>query len=93
MAQKLTRSSDRIVAGVAGGIAKYIGVDAWIVRLVTALVILFSSGVGIALYAVGWLLLPEENSGRTGIDAITGGVKKAKSSYDANKVHNPNDLR
>ncbi len=92
MAQQLTRSQDRIVAGVAGGIAKYLNVDASIVRVVTALVVLFT-GIGPFLYVAGWLLLPEENSGKTGLDALTGGAKKAKASYDANKIHNPNDLR
>lgn len=90
--QKLTRSSDRIVAGVAGGVAKYLGVDASIVRIITALIVLFT-GFGPVLYIAAWLILPEETSGRTGIDAVTGGVKKAKESYDANKLHNPNDLR
>lgn len=92
MAQQLTRSSDRIVAGVAGGIAKYLGVDASIVRIITALVVIFT-GIGPFLYVLGWLLLPEENSGKTGLDALTGGVKKAKDSYDANKLHQPDDLR
>jgi phage shock protein PspC (stress-responsive transcriptional regulator) len=92
MSQKLTRSSDRIIAGVAGGIAKYLGVDASIVRIITAAVVLFT-GVGPLLYIVAWLILPEENTGRTGIDAITGGVKKAKESYDTNKMPNSNDLR
>ena len=92
MAQQLTRSKDRIVAGVAGGIAKYLGVDASIVRIITALVVIFT-GIGPFLYVLGWLILPEEDSGRTGIDALTGGVKKAKDSYDANKLHHPDDLR
>ena len=91
MAQQLTRSQDRIVAGVAGGIAKYLGVDASIVRIITALVMF--TGVGPFLYVLGWLILPEENTGKTGFDALTGGVKKAKDSYNTNKVHNPEDLR
>lgn len=92
MAQQLTRSQDRIVAGVAGGIAKYLNVDASIVRIITALVVVFT-GIGPFLYVLGWLLLPEEGSGKTGLDALTGGVKKAKESYDTNKVHNSDDLR
>ena len=91
MAQQLTRSQDRIVAGVAGGIAKYLGVDASIVRIITALVMF--TGIGPFLYVLGWLILPEENTGKTGFDALTGGAKKAKDSYDANKLHHPNDLR
>jgi phage shock protein C len=92
MAQQLTRSSDRIVAGVAGGIAKYLNVDASIVRIITFLLVAFT-GIGPILYIAGWLLLPEENTGKTGLDALTGGVKKAKSSYDNTKIHNADDLR
>jgi phage shock protein PspC (stress-responsive transcriptional regulator) len=92
MAQQLTRSNDRIVAGVAGGIAKYLNVDASIVRIITALVVIFT-GIGPFLYVLGWLILPEEGSGKTGLDALTGGVKKAKSSYDNTKIHNSDDLR
>jgi phage shock protein C len=92
MAQQLTRSTDRIVAGVAGGVAKYLNVDASIVRIITFLVVAFT-GIGPFLYVAAWLLLPEEGTGKTGLDALTGGVKKAKDSYDSNKVHNPEDLR
>ncbi len=93
MAQQLTRSSDRIVGGVAGGIAKYINVDASIVRLITFLAIVFTGGTGLALYVLAWLLLPEENGGKTGLSSLTGGVKKAKASYDSTKIHNYDDLR
>ncbi|MHB1007750.1 MAG: PspC domain-containing protein [Propionibacteriaceae bacterium] len=92
MSQQLTRSSDRIVAGVAGGIAKYLNVDASIVRIITFLLVAFT-GIGPILYIAAWLLLPEETSGKTGLDALTGGVKKAKSSYDNTKIHNADDLR
>ncbi len=92
MAQQLTRSSDRIVAGVAGGIAKYLNVDASIVRIITFLLVAFT-GIGPILYVAGWLILPEERSGKTGLDALTGGVKKAKASYSNTKIHNADDLR
>jgi phage shock protein PspC (stress-responsive transcriptional regulator) len=52
---------DRMLAGVAGGIADYLGVDATIVRI--ALVVLtFIGGAGIPVYLAGWLLIPEEGS-------------------------------
>jgi phage shock protein C len=51
----------RMLAGVAAGIADYLGVDATIVRI--ALVILvFVGGAGIPVYLAGWLLIPEEGS-------------------------------
>ncbi len=50
---------DRMLAGVAAGIADYLGVDMTIVRI--ALVVLtFVGGVGIPIYLAGWLLIPEE---------------------------------
>lgn len=51
--------SNRLVAGVCGGVGEYFSIDANIVRLVVA-VLTFFGGAGAFLYAVGWLLLPEE---------------------------------
>lgn len=52
---------DRMVAGVAAGIARYLGVDVTIVRIVFA-VLIFIGGAGLPLYLAGWLLMPEEGS-------------------------------
>jgi phage shock protein C len=49
-----------MVAGVAGGIADYVGVDPTIVRLVFALLFLLGAGVTwLLVYVVLWLLMPE----------------------------------
>ena len=57
---RLRRStSDRWVGGVCGGIAKSVGVDAWIVRL--AFVIgTFSFGIGLLPYVLLWIFVPSE---------------------------------
>ncbi|WP_214318136.1 PspC domain-containing protein [Nonomuraea sediminis] len=49
----------RILAGVCSGIGEYIGVDANLVRIALAIATLFG-GVGVGVYAIGWLLMPEE---------------------------------
>ena len=60
-AEKLTRSeSDKIIAGVCGGIATYTGVDSTIVRLLF-LLLAFATGIGLFLYAVLWVVMPLEN--------------------------------
>ena len=52
---------DRMLAGVASGIADYLNVDVTLVRI--ALVVLtFVGGVGVPLYLAGWLLIPEEGA-------------------------------
>lgn len=53
--------ADRMVAGVAAGIARYAGVDVTIVRIILA-VLVFVGGAGIPLYLAGWLLIPDEGA-------------------------------
>ena len=55
---------DSLVAGVAAGLARYLGVDVMIIRL--AFVVLTIAGAaGIPLYLAGLLLIPEEGSDRS----------------------------
>ena len=55
--KRLYRSEDdRIIAGVAGGIAEYFNIDPVLVRIVTALAIL--SGGRVILYILLWLFVP-----------------------------------
>lgn len=57
--QRLMRSrTDKIIAGVAGGIAQYLAIDPVIVRI--AFVALCFTGVGILLYPILWLIMPLE---------------------------------
>jgi phage shock protein C len=51
----------RMVAGVCAGIARYFDVDVTIVRIVLA-ALTVAGGAGVALYAAGWLLMPEAGS-------------------------------
>jgi phage shock protein C len=68
MENKLYRSrSERMIAGVAGGLGVYLRVDpVWIRLLFVAL--LFASGLGFWLYLILWIIIPDE--GRAG--AVTG---------------------
>jgi len=59
--KKLYRSkSNRLVAGVCGGIAEYFDIDPTIVRLLWVILSLVSMGVaGILVYLAAWTLIPE----------------------------------
>jgi len=50
---------DRMLAGVAVGAARYLGVDPTVIRIILA-VLVVAGGFGIPLYLAGWLLIPEE---------------------------------
>ena len=51
--------TDKWIAGVCGGIAAATGVDAWIWRLLLAL-LFFVGGTGLVLYILLWIFVPAE---------------------------------
>lgn len=60
--KRITRSrSDRMVAGVAGGLAAYFGIDPLIVRIAFLVLMLFN-GTGAFIYLALWLIVPNEGS-------------------------------
>lgn len=61
MKKKLYRSSnDKMLCGVLGGIAEYLGVDATLVRILYAAISFFSAGFpGVVLYIICAIVMPE----------------------------------
>jgi phage shock protein PspC (stress-responsive transcriptional regulator) len=60
--RRLLRSRDeRMLAGVAGGIANYLGVDPTFVRLGFAAAALFGLGLGVLAYLVMAVVVPEDD--------------------------------
>ena len=53
--------TDRMLGGVAGGLARYFGVDPTLVRIAFAVLTVFG-GAGLWLYLAGVLLIPDEGS-------------------------------
>ncbi|WP_300703568.1 PspC domain-containing protein [Bacteroides sp.] len=59
--KKLTRSrSDKMLAGVCGGLADYFGLDPSLVRIGYALLTIFTAFAGIPVYLIMWLIVPEK---------------------------------
>jgi phage shock protein PspC (stress-responsive transcriptional regulator) len=52
----------RMIAGVAAGVADYLGVDPTVIRIVFV-VLTFVGGTGLPLYLAGWLLIPDPDRG------------------------------
>ncbi len=56
---RLTRSStDKIIAGVCGGLAEYLEINPVLVRL-AFLVLFFASGIGFPIYLILWIVMPQ----------------------------------
>jgi phage shock protein C len=51
--------SDRWIGGVCGGIARSTGMDAWVWRLLFA-VLFICAGAGLLLYLLLWIFVPSE---------------------------------
>src|SRR4051794_3608186 len=67
--RRLTRSStDRVIAGVGGGLGRYNGVDPVVVRL-ALVVLVFFGGVGVFAYIAAWLIVPSDDGNAEGLDA------------------------
>ncbi|MBW0256070.1 PspC domain-containing protein, partial [Cellulomonas sp. PS-H5] len=58
----ISRSQDRWVGGVAGGLATRFGIDPLLARGLVGVTLLM--GFGFVLYGLAWALLPEESDGR-----------------------------
>ena len=60
---RLTRSNNRVIAGVCAGIAEYFGWDIGIVRLMYLLISIFSIAFpGTIAYIILWIIMPTENA-------------------------------
>jgi phage shock protein C len=56
--KRLYRStSSKIVGGVCGGIAEYLGLDPTLVRIITVL-LFFLPGIGLLTYIIAWIIIP-----------------------------------
>ena len=82
-------SSDKVIAGVASGLANYFGLDPIIFRLIF-IVSLFIGGFGFIAYLIFWIGIPENESGRIneikrlyrdGDNKILGGVAYGLANY------------
>ncbi len=63
MNERLYRSrSDRVVAGVAGGLAEIWNLDPSIVRVVWAVLVPLTGGIALLVYVVMALIVPEEDN-------------------------------
>jgi phage shock protein PspC (stress-responsive transcriptional regulator) len=52
----------RMIAGVAAGIADYLGVEVILVRI-ALIVLTLVAGIGLPVYLAGWLLMPDAECG------------------------------
>lgn len=58
--KKLVRSTNKVLAGICGGIAEYFDMDPTLVRVIYAALTIFTTGFpGVILYLIMLLIVPE----------------------------------
>jgi phage shock protein PspC (stress-responsive transcriptional regulator) len=61
--KKVRRSrSDKMITGVCGGWAQYLGIDANVLRIGLVAAVFLSVGIAIPIYIAAAILTPEEDS-------------------------------
>jgi phage shock protein PspC (stress-responsive transcriptional regulator) len=61
--KRLYRSkNDRILGGVCAGLGHHLDIDPNVIRLIWAAVTVLSFGVGVIVYILAWILIPEPGS-------------------------------
>jgi phage shock protein C len=58
--KRLRRSqTNKVIAGVCGGVGEYFNIDPVIVRIIMLFLVL-GAGTGVVAYLIAWLIIPEE---------------------------------
>jgi phage shock protein C len=59
---RLTRSKDKMIAGVCGGIAEWLGWDPTLVRIAYVILSIISAAFpGLFVYIILWIIMPDEH--------------------------------
>ncbi|HYU85941.1 MAG TPA: PspC domain-containing protein [Kribbellaceae bacterium] len=69
--------TDRVAAGLAGGMGEYFGVDPVIFRVLFATTAFFG-GAGILAYLIAWAVIPERSQVNAPIDRFVAGMRRRK---------------
>jgi phage shock protein C len=91
MAKKLYRSrTEKMIAGVCGGLAEYFEIDPTLVRLV-AVALTLAGGSGILAYLIFWFVVPQRPLNLAAIDrqtqTSTSGAIAESEEGESNEAH------
>ncbi|MGQ7870781.1 PspC domain-containing protein [Sunxiuqinia sp. sy24] len=60
--KRLTRSNNKMIAGVIAGLAEYFSIDPSLLRVIYVVVSVLSAGFpGLLIYLICWIFIPQQN--------------------------------
>jgi phage shock protein C len=63
--------SERVIAGVCGGVGRYLGVDPVLLRI-AFIILALANGLGVIAYVVCWVAIPEDGPDQPSVPAPQG---------------------
>lgn len=76
--RKIRRSrDDRVIAGVAGGLGRYVNIDPVLFRILLVVLTLFG-GSGILLYLFAWVAVPEDGRDDAPVNRLVARVRRRR---------------
>jgi len=89
--KRLERNTeDKIIAGVASGVADFFDIDRTLVRVLWAVAVLFG-GFGGLIYIILWIVLPEAGQDRTVAEDLRDKVEESQTSKEAESDNGDGD--
>ncbi|MEW5794893.1 MAG: PspC domain-containing protein [Candidatus Zixiibacteriota bacterium] len=90
MSRRLYRSStNKVIAGICGGLGEHLDIDPTLVRLVAVIAALASFGVVLIFYLLAWIIIPQPPPGQPGYDPEPVGESTAASSRGGWRIYLP----
>lgn len=88
MQERLYRTrDDKVIGGVAGGLGRYLNLDPVLIRILFV-IFSFFNGLGILLYIILWIVVPEDESPEFAASASSGSEKSSSTSANADDEKN-----
>jgi len=75
------RRDDRMIGGVASGLADYLDADPSLVRIGWVALAIVTSGLGVIAYLAAWVLMPEEGAVAGGDTATSGWQRRERRDH------------
>ena len=89
---RLTRSPNRMIGGVAAGLAEYLDIDPVLVRVLWVVAGIFGAPFGLIAYVVLWVIMPQPGDDpEAGAEPAAGLTDTPGYSAEARRVGRRND--
>jgi len=80
--QLVRSTTDRKIAGVCGGLAVHFNVDPTLMRILWVVAVIAGFGLGLVIYIVLWIVLPEGEPG----PSTSGALQIAEERYARGEI-------